>query len=145
LTKIEIDHQAERLMKMAGVTLDTVLPEGQIFALRSTGNLSTGGTAVDKTDVIHPDNAEIAIRAAKVIGLDVCGIDLICEDIARPVREQGGVIVEVNAAPGFRMHVAPTMGTPRNVAAPVIDMLFPNSAPARLLTAAITGTNGKTT
>lgn len=145
LTRIEIDHQAERLLKLAGYTLETVLKAGEIFMLRSTGNLSTGGTAVDKTDVIHPDNAEIACRAAKVVGLDVCGIDLICEDIARSVREQGGVIVEVNAAPGFRMHVAPTVGTPRNVAAPVIDMLFPNSAPARIPLAAVTGTNGKTT
>ncbi|MFT3772043.1 MAG: cyanophycin synthetase [Minicystis sp.] len=145
LTRIEIDHQAERLLALAGHTLDTVLADGEVFMLRSTGNLSTGGTAVDKTDVIHPDNAEIAARAAKVIGLDVAGIDLICEDISKSVREHGGVIVEVNAAPGFRMHVAPTVGTPRNVAAPVIDMLFPNGAPARIPTAAITGTNGKTT
>jgi cyanophycin synthetase len=145
LTRIELDHQAERLLALAGHTTATVLKEGEIFALRSTGNLSTGGTAVDKTDVIHPDNAEIACRAAKVVGLDVCGIDLICEDISRSVREQGGVIVEVNAAPGFRMHVAPTVGTPRNVAAPVIDMLFPSSAPARIPLAAVTGTNGKTT
>lgn len=145
LTKIEMDHQAERLMKLAGVTEATVLPEGQLFALRSTGNLSTGGTAVDKTDVIHPDNVDIAVRAAKVVGLDVCGIDLICEDISRSVREHGGVIVEVNAAPGFRMHVAPTVGMPRNVAAPVIDMLFPKGETARIPLAAITGTNGKTT
>jgi cyanophycin synthetase len=145
LTRIEIDHQAERLMNAAGVTLDTVLPNGKVFALRSTGNLSTGGTAVDKTDQIHPDNAEIAVRAAKVVGLDVCGIDLICEDISKSVRDHGGVIVEINAAPGFRMHVSPTAGTPRNVAAPVIDMLFPKNAPARIPLAAITGTNGKTT
>lgn len=145
LTRIEIDHQAERLLKLAGYTLQSVLKEGEVFALRSTGNLSTGGTAVDRTAVIHPDNAEIAERAAKVIGLDVAGIDLICRDISKSVREHGGVIVEVNAAPGFRMHVSPTSGTPRNVAAPVIDMLFPNGAPARIPMAAITGTNGKTT
>jgi cyanophycin synthetase len=145
LTRIEIDHQAERLLKLAGYTLDTVLPAGEVLMLRSTGNLSTGGTAIDKTDVIHPDNAEIAVRAAKVVGLDVAGIDLICEDISKSVREHGGVIVEVNAAPGFRMHVAPTVGTPRNVAAPVLDMLFPKGAPSRIPMAAITGTNGKTT
>ena len=145
LTRIEIDHQAERLLKLAGRTLDTVLAAGEVFALRTTGNLSTGGTAVDKTDVIHPDNAEIAVRAAKVIGLDVAGVDLICEDISKSVRDHGGVIVEINAAPGFRMHVAPTVGTPRNVAAPVIEMLFPAGATARIPTAAITGTNGKTT
>jgi cyanophycin synthetase len=145
LTKIELDHQAERLLAQAGYTLDTVLPAGQMFALRSTGNLSTGGTAIDRTDVIHPDNLDISIRAAKVVGLDVAGIDLICPDISKSVREYGGVIVEVNAAPGFRMHVAPTVGTPRNVAAPVLDMLFPAGVPARIPLAAITGTNGKTT
>jgi cyanophycin synthetase len=145
LTRIEIDDQARRLLGLAGHGLDTVLREGEVFALRSTGNLSTGGTAVDRTDAIHPDNAEIAARAAQVIGLDVAGIDLICEDISKSVRDHGGVIVEVNAAPGFRMHVAPTEGTPRNVAAPVIEMLFPNGAPSRIPTAAITGTNGKTT
>lgn len=145
LTRIEIDHQAERLMAQAGYTLDTVLPAGFMFALRSTGNLSTGGTAIDRTDVIHPDNLDIAIRAAKVVGLDVAGIDLICPDISKSCREHGGVIVEVNAAPGFRMHVSPTVGTPRNVAAPVVDMLFPSGVPARIPMAAITGTNGKTT
>src|SRR4029079_6252109 len=145
LTRIELDHQADRLMALAGVRPETVLADGQVFMRRSTGNLSTGGTAVDKTDVIHPDNADIAVRAAKVVGLDVCGIDLICEDISNSVRDHGGVIVEVNAALGFRMHVAPTVGTPRNVAAPVIDMHFPNGAPPRIPTAAITGTNGKTT
>ena len=145
LTRIEIDHQANRLLQQAGYTLATVLPDGEVFALRTTGNLSTGGTAIDRTDVIHPDNADIAVRAAKVVGLDVAGIDLICSDISRSVREHPGVIVEINAAPGFRMHVSPTSGTPRNVAAPVIDMLFPNGRTARIPTTAITGTNGKTT
>lgn len=145
LTRIEIDHQAERLLAQANYTLDTVLASGQMFALRSTGNLSTGGTAIDRTDVIHPDNLDISIRAAKVVGLDVAGIDLICPDISKSCREHGGVIVEVNAAPGFRMHVSPTVGTPRNVAAPVVDMLFPSGVPARIPMAAITGTNGKTT
>ncbi len=145
LTKIEIDDQAERLLKLAGFTLDKVLAEGEVFALRATGNLSTGGTAVDKTDVIHPENVDIATRAAKVVGLDIAGIDLICTDISNSVREHGGAIVEVNAAPGFRMHLAPTEGTPRNVAGPVVDMLFPQGIPARIPVAAITGTNGKTT
>ncbi len=145
LTRIEIDHQAERLLAQAGKTLDTVLADGEVFALRSTGNLSTGGTAVDKTDVIHPDNIDIAVRAAKVVGLDVAGIDLICKDISKSVRDQAGAIVEVNAAPGFRMHIAPTVGTSRNVAAPVVDMLFPQGGTARIPLAAITGTNGKTT
>lgn len=155
LTRIEFDHQAERLMSLAGYTTDTVLAAGQHFALRSTGNLSTGGTAVDRTDVIHPDNVDIAMRAAKVVGLDVAGIDIVCPDISRSLREQRGCIVEVNAAPGFRMHIAPTEGKPRNVAAPVIDSLFPGTVGAprggsgtargRIPLAAITGTNGKTT
>jgi cyanophycin synthetase len=145
LTRIEIDHQAERLLAQGGKTLESVLPDGERFFLRSTGNLSTGGTAIDRTDRIHPENIDIAVRAAKVIGLDIAGIDLICPDITQSVRETGGGIVEVNAAPGFRMHVAPTEGKPRNVARPVMDMLFPPGAPSRIPIAAITGTNGKTT
>jgi cyanophycin synthetase len=145
LTKIEIDDQAERLLKLAGTHAGHGARRGEVFALRATGNLSTGGTAVDKTDVIHPDNTDIATRAAKVVGLDIAGIDLICKDISKSVREHGGAIVEVNAAPGFRMHLAPTEGTPRNVAGPVVDMLFPQGIPARIPMAAITGTNGKTT
>ncbi len=145
LTRLQIDHQAERLMRQAGVTLDTVLPPDQVLYLRSTGNLSTGGTAIDRTDEIHFDNAEIAKLAAKVVGLDVAGIDFITPDISRSVREVGGGIVEVNAAPGFRMHVSPSEGKPRDVAGPVIDMLFPPGTPSRIPIAAITGTNGKTT
>ncbi len=145
LTRIEIDRQAERLMRQAGVTLDSVLPAGQVLYLRSTGNLSTGGTAIDRTDDTHYDNLEIARLAAKVIGLDVAGIDLITPDISRSVRDVGGGIVEVNAAPGFRMHVAPSEGQARDVAGPVIDMLFPAGTPSRIPIAAITGTNGKTT
>jgi cyanophycin synthetase len=145
LTRIEIDHQAERLLKAADRTLDSVLARGEVLYLRSTANLSTGGTAVDRTDVISPENAEVARRAARVVGLDVAGIDLICPDIAKPVRETGGGIVEVNAAPGFRMHVSPTEGKGRNVAAPVLDMLFPGGSNGRIPLVAITGTNGKTT
>ena len=145
LTRLEIDHQAERLMETAGVTLDTVLEQGRIFYLRSTGNLSTGGTAIDRTDEIHYENQQIAVRAAQIVGLDVAGIDFITPDISRPVSEVGGGIVEVNAAPGFRMHVAPSEGKPRDVAGPVMDMLFPPGTPARIPLAALTGTNGKTT
>jgi cyanophycin synthetase len=145
LTRIEIDHQASRLLDQAGYTLETVLKDREQFFLRSTGNLSTGGTAIDRTDRIHPENAEIARRAAKVIGLDIAGIDFITSDISLPAREIGGGIVEVNAAPGFRMHVAPTEGKPRNVAKPVMDMLFPPGTPTRIPIVTITGTNGKTT
>ena len=145
LTRIEIDHQAQRLLDAAEYTLDTVLEDGQIFYLRSTGNLSTGGTAVDLTDEVHPDNREMAMRAAKAVGLDVAGVDFITPDITQSYREIGGAICEINAAPGFRMHVAPTVGTPRDVAKPVMDMLFPPDAPSCIPIASITGTNGKTT
>jgi cyanophycin synthetase len=145
LTRLEIDHQAERLLEQAGLNSDSVLPAGEIFSLRSTGNLSTGGTSVDKTDVLHYDNRIMAERAVKAVGLDVGGVDFISPDISRSHKEVGGAIVEINAAPGFRMHVAPTEGKPRDVAGPVIDMLFPKGTPYRIPIAAITGTNGKTT
>ncbi len=145
LTRLELDHQAQRLMAQGGVTEASVLPAGEQFFLRSTGNLSTGGTAIDLTDVVHPDNREMAVRAAKAIGLDVAGIDFITVDISRSYRDVGGGICEVNAAPGFRMHVAPTEGKPRDAGGPVIDMLFPPGTPSRIPIASITGTNGKTT
>ncbi len=145
LTRLEIDHQAERLLERAGKSAETVLPAGEIFYLRSTANLSTGGTAIDVTDIIHPDNKEMAQRAAAAIGLDVAGVDFLTHDISRSWMEAGGGICEVNAAPGFRMHVAPSEGTPRDAAGPVIDMLFPPGAASRIPIAAITGTNGKTT
>ena len=145
LTRLELDAQADRLMAKAEVTAETVLEDGRVFFLRGTGNLSTGGTAIDLTDVVHPDNRDMAIRAANAIGLDVCGVDFITADISQSYREVGGGICEVNAAPGFRMHVAPTEGKPRDVAGPVIDMLFPKGTPTRIPIAAVTGTNGKTT
>jgi cyanophycin synthetase len=145
LTKLVFDEQAERLLEKAGHTRETVLPEGEVFFLRSTANLSTGGTSIDLTDVVHPDNRAMAERAIKALGLDVGGVDFLTDDVSRSWREVGGGIVECNAAPGFRMHVAPSEGTPRDVAGPVMDMLFPPGTPARIPIAAITGTNGKTT
>ena len=145
LTRLELDDQAARLMAQRNVTAAYVVPKDEIFYLRSTGNLSTGGTAIDLTDQVHPDNAEMAIRAAKAIGLDVVGIDFITPDITEGYRDVGGGICEVNAAPGFRMHVAPTEGKPRDVAGPVMEMLFPKGSSSRIPIAAITGTNGKTT
>lgn len=145
LTQIQFDLQAERLMEQKGYTRQMVLPDGEILYLRSTANLSTGGTSIDLTDVVHPDNRDMAERAIQAIGLDVGGVDFLTDDITRSYKDVGGAIVEVNAAPGFRMHVAPSEGTPRDVARPVIDMLFPTGAPTRIPIAAITGTNGKTT
>ena len=145
LTKIEVDRTTWQLLEQRGYTLETVLPAGEICYLRATANLSTGGVAVDRTDDIHPENAWMMQRIAKIIGLDIAGIDVVTPDITRPLREVDGVIVEVNAAPGFRMHVCPSEGIPRNVAEPVLDMLFPPGAPSRTPIVAITGTNGKTT
>ena len=145
LTNLEIDNQANRLMDEAGVTVETVLPKGEILYLRSTANLSTGGTAIDMTDVVHPDNRDMAERAIKAVGLDVGGVDFLIDDITKSYKEIGGAIVEVNAAPGFRMHVAPSEGQGRDVSGKVIDMLFPVGTLKRIPIAAITGTNGKTT
>lgn len=145
LTLIATDEMTQRLLELRGLSLETVLPAGEICYLKSTANLSTGGTAIDRTDVLHPDNAFLAERVSRNIGLDICGIDLICPDISQPISEVGGAVIEVNAAPGFRMHVAPSEGLPRNVAEPVVDMLFPPGSRTRIPIIAITGTNGKTT
>ena len=145
LTNLELNKQARGLMEDAGFTEETVLPEDEIFYLCNTANLSTGGTAIDLTDVVHPDNRDMAVRSIKAIGLDVGGVDFLTDDISQSYKEIGGAIVEVNAAPGFRMHVAPSEGTPRDVSGNVIDMLFPTGSESRIPIAAITGTNGKTT
>jgi cyanophycin synthetase len=145
LTEIDLNHHSLELLKKAGYTTKTVLPKGEIFYLKKTANLSTGGTSVDITDSLHPYNIFIAERISRIIGLDICGIDIMASDLSNPISENGGVVLEVNAAPGFRMHLAPSEGLPRNVAQPVIDMLFPPGKPSRIPIIAITGTNGKTT
>jgi cyanophycin synthetase len=145
LTRISLDPQAERMLAHKGYTPSSVPADGEIVYLQPTANLSTGGTSVDVTDIIHPDNKSMAERAILALGLDVGGVDFITTDIARSYRDVGGGICECNAAPGFRMHVAPSEGTPRDVAEPVINMLFPEGSPSRIPIAAITGTNGKTT
>ena len=145
LTRIEIDAQAERLLARIGYTVDSVPAADEVVYLRSTANLSTGGTAIDVTDEIHPDNRDMAIRAIQAIGLDIGGVDFLTADITRSYREVGGGICEINAGPGFRMHVAPSEGQPRDVAGPVLDMLFPEGEPGTIPIASITGTNGKTT
>ncbi|MFM7447201.1 MAG: cyanophycin synthetase [Leptolyngbyaceae cyanobacterium] len=145
LTKITVDRTSWQLLEKQGYGLDTVLSQGEICYLRATANLSTGGIAVDRTDDIHPENIWLCERVAKIIGLDIAGIDMVTSDITLPLREVDGVIVEVNAAPGFRMHVSPSAGIPRNVAEPVLNMLFPPGSTGRIPIIAITGTNGKTT
>ncbi len=145
LTRLVFDHQAERLLQKLGYDRSTVPSRDEVVYLRSTANLSTGGTAIDVTDTIHPDNREMAVRAVKAIGLDIGGVDFLTKDITASYRDVGGGICEINAGPGFRMHVAPSEGTPRDVGGAVLDMLFPADAPSRIPIAAITGTNGKTT
>ncbi len=145
LTRLELDAQAVMMMERLGYEASTVPAADEVVYLRSTANLSTGGTATDVTDIIHPDNRDMATRAVRAIGLDVGGVDFLTTNIAESYKKIGGGICEINAAPGFRMHVFPSEGTSRDAAGPVIDMLFPPGAPARVPIAAITGTNGKTT
>jgi cyanophycin synthetase len=145
LTAIKIDSITEGILEEKGLTLDSVLPEGQVLHLKRTANLSTGGTASDVTDEMHPANVKLAERIARVIGLDICGIDVAAPRIDTPIQANKGAVLEVNAAPGLRMHLAPAEGTARNVAAPILDMLFPEDTTARIPIVAITGTNGKTT
>ena len=145
LTRITLDHHSENLLAVQGLSTRDIPVAGQVVQLKQTGNLSTGGTAIDRTDEIHPENREIARHAAKVIGLDIAGIDFITPDIAQSARQTGGGVVEVNAGPGFRMHTHPTEGTPRPVGREVVRMLFPSGTPTRIPIIAVTGTNGKTT
>ncbi|MBM3266121.1 MAG: cyanophycin synthetase [Candidatus Sericytochromatia bacterium] len=145
LTKLKIDGNVVEVLQKQGCTPDSVPAEGAMVLLRSNANLSTGGTAIDLTDQIHPENAVMAVRAAKKVGLDVAGIDVVVEDISQPLDKQGGAIIEVNAAPGIRMHQHPSEGEPHDVGAAIIDMLYPPGSPTRIPIVAITGTNGKTT
>ena len=145
LTQIDVDRDTTDLLEKLGYTLETVPNRGEIVYLKSTANLSTGGTSVDVTDMMHPENIFLCERISRVIGLDVCGVDIMAENLTQPLKENGGCILEVNAAPGFRMHLAPSEGLPRNVASPVIDMLYPPGKPSRIPIIAVTGTNGKTT
>jgi cyanophycin synthetase len=146
LTRIRLDDAAAQdILARQGLSADAVPAKGQVVLLRTTANLSSGGTAIDRTDDIHPDNAAIARRAALTIGLDVAGIDLLAPDITRSIRETGGGIVEVNAAPGLRMHLDPSEGQARDVAEPIVRMLYPRGTRARIPILAVTGTNGKST
>ena len=145
LTAITINDLTETLIKKNGYTRSSVLPKDEMLILKDTANLSTGGTAEDVTDIMHSSNVFMAERIARLIDLDICGIDVMTSDISKPLEETGGAVLEVNASPGFRMHLAPTQGLPRNVAAPVVDELFPQGNDGRIPIIAVTGTNGKTT
>ena len=145
LTQITIDQFTQKMLDDAGYTLETVPAKGELVLLKPTANLSTGGTSTDVTDEVHPANVFMFERIARIIGLDICGIDIMAKDLRTPVSESGGAVLEVNAAPGFRMHIDPSEGLPRNVAEPVVDMLFPKGSIGRIPIIAITGTNGKTT
>ncbi len=145
LTQITIDDFTLKMLEDKGYTLQTIPKKGDQVLVKPTANLSTGGTSTDVTDEVHPSNIFMCERISKIIGLDICGIDIQAPDLRVPINENGGAVLEVNAAPGFRMHIEPSEGIPRNVAEPVIDMLFPNNNPGRIPIVAITGTNGKTT
>ena len=145
LTQIDVDRDTTDLLVKLNYTLETVPKKDEVVYLKSTANLSTGGTSIDVTDMMHPENIFLCERISRVIGLDICGVDIMAENLTQPLKENGGCILEVNAAPGFRMHLAPSEGLPRNVAAPVIDMLYPLGKPSRIPIIAVTGTNGKTT
>ncbi|MBF6611362.1 MAG: cyanophycin synthetase [Chryseobacterium sp.] len=145
LTEINIDKDTVELLGKLEYSLETIPQKGETVYLKSTANLSTGGTSIDVTDMVHPENITMCERISKIIGLDVCGIDIMAENLTQPLKESGGVILEVNAAPGFRMHLAPSEGLPRNVAGPVVDMLYPPGKPITIPIIAVTGTNGKTT
>jgi len=145
LTEITVDRDTLDLLGKMNYTVESIPTKDEIVYLKSTANLSTGGTSIDVTDLMHPENVFVAERIARVIGLDICGIDIMAPNLTQPLKESGGVVLEVNAAPGFRMHLAPSEGLPRNVAAPVIDMLYPPGKPSRIPIIAVTGTNGKTT
>ena len=145
LTQIDIDRDSLDLLEKMNYTVDSIPRSGETVYLKSTANLSTGGTSVDVTDMMHPENIFLCERISRVIGLDICGVDIMAENLTQPLKENGGCILEVNAAPGFRMHLAPSEGLPRNVASPVIDMLYPPGKASRIPIIAVTGTNGKTT
>ncbi len=145
LTKIKIDPITQALLLKNNMHIDYIPTVGEEVLLRENDNLSTGGTAIDRTEEIHPHNAEIAVHAAAVVGLDIAGIDITTKDISNPISEDGGAVIEVNAAPGIRMHYYPAVGKQRNVAKHIVDMLFPEGSPYNIPLISITGTNGKTT
>ncbi|MFO0957783.1 MAG: cyanophycin synthetase [Isosphaeraceae bacterium] len=145
LSQIKIDEIALGVLAEQGYTPDSIPAADERVLIRRNANLSTGGTAVDVTDQVHPDVAARAVETARMVGLDIAGVDIVCRDIGKPLDQQGGAIVEVNAGPGLRMHLEPSEGKPRPVGEAIIDMLFPPGDDGRIPVVAITGVNGKTT
>jgi cyanophycin synthetase len=145
LTRIQVDSSTRRILRNKNLTLNHIIPKDEVLHLKETANLSTGGTSTDVTDIVHPDNIFIAEQISRIVGLDICGIDIVTSDISKPLEETRGAIIEVNAAPGFRMHTNPTEGTPRNVGKHVINSLFKPDESYSIPIVAVTGTNGKTT
>ncbi|WP_420472577.1 cyanophycin synthetase [Noviherbaspirillum sp. ST9] len=145
LTKIRVDDIARAVLDKQGYTIDSVPPKGTLVVLRNNANLSTGGTATDVTEDVHPDMAARAVEAAQMVGLDICGVDVVCETVIKPMEEQGGGIVEVNAAPGLRMHLQPSYGKGRPVGEAIISTMFKDGDDGRIPVVAVAGTNGKTT
>jgi cyanophycin synthetase len=145
LTKIKLDDIALDILNRNRLNLNYIPAKNERVLLRENGNISTGGTAIDCTEMIHPENAEIAVRAAEALGINIAGVDIVTEDITKPILETGGAVIEVNSAPGLRMHLYPSGGKPRNVAKDIIDLLFPNDQETELPIVSVTGTNGKTT
>lgn len=145
LTKIRLDDIAKNRLKEQGLDENSVPAKGTRVILRNNANLSTGGTATDVTDDVHQEVAARAIAAAQMVGLDICGVDVVCESVLHPMEEQSGGVVEVNAAPGLRMHLSPSFGKGRDVGEAVIATMFPNGEDGRVPVIAVTGTNGKTT
>jgi len=145
LTKIEVNNLTLEILKEENLTPDSIVKKDEYVKLKNTANLSTGGTAEDVTDMVHPSNIFMAERISKIIDLDICGIDIMADTLTEPISNTGGAVLEVNAGPGFRMHLQPSSGLPRNVAANVVDMLFPPGENSTIPIIAVTGTNGKTT
>jgi len=145
LTKIRFDDIAIGRLRAQDLEPESVPAKGRRVILRNNANLSTGGTATDVTDDVHPEVAARVVAAAQMVGVDICGVDVVCESVSRPLEEQNGGIVEVNAAPGLRMHISPSFGKGRDVGNAVIDHMFPEGGNGRIPVVAVTGTNGKTT
>jgi len=145
LTRIRFDAIALARLALQGLQADDIPEAGRKVVLRNNANLSTGGSATDVTDEVHPEVAARAVEAAQMVGLDVCGVDMVCQTVTRPLEEQGGAIVEVNAAPGLRMHLAPSYGKARPIGEAIVDTLYPGGHNGRIPVVSVTGTNGKTT